>query len=64
MGYGSIGKRHVENLLGIPKIKIILLSKHKKSVKNVMVFSSLQKCLDQNPDVAIISNTTNLHVKS
>ena len=64
MGYGSIGKRHVKNLLKIPKIKIILLSKHEKSVRNVMVFSSLQQCLDQNPDAAIICNTTNFHVET
>ena len=62
IGYGSIGKRHVENLLKIPKTEVILFSKHKKSVKNVLTFSSLQKCISKNPDVAIIANNTNSHI--
>ncbi len=64
IGYGSIGKRHVKNLLLKKNIDIIVLTqvKNLKSNKRCTFYDSFSKCLEQNPDFAIISNDTNRHV--
>lgn len=67
IGYGSIGKRHVKNLLSFPDVEVIICT-NKTNVKPIKkkckVYSSLEKCLDQNPDVAIVANVTSLHVRT
>lgn len=67
IGLGSIGKRHVNNLLSFPNIEVIVCTKRKdvKSFKKkCKVCSSLQECLAYNPDVAIITNVTSLHINT
>lgn len=65
VGYGSIGKRHVKNLLTLSNIEIIIFTNRKdENLKKCKVFNSLEKCLKEEPDFAIISNVTNLHVKT
>jgi len=68
IGYGSIGKRHISNLKSIGKIKIIVLTKQKKDnflkKNNCMVFSKIEKCINEKPVAAIICNETNLHLKT
>lgn len=65
VGYGSIGKRHVQNLSKIKNIDILICTKqiHKKSQFNYKSFSSLRESIKEKPDAAIICSTTNNHVK-
>ena len=65
VGYGSIGKRHIENLLSISNLEIIVCTKRndvKKLKKHAKVYRTLKQCLKEKPDMGIISNETSLHV--
>ena len=65
VGYGSIGKRHVENLLSISNLEIIVCTKRndiRKLKKHAKVYSTLKQCLKEKPDIGIITNETSLHV--
>ena len=69
VGLGSIGKRHLRNILAIEntkKLEIIIYSKQTKSYlsnhKNIKIFDSLDKCLLEKPDVAFITNETVHHI--
>ena len=65
VGYGSIGKRHVENLLSISNLEIIVCTKRndvKKLKKHAKVYRTLKQCLKEKPDMGIIANETSLHV--
>ncbi len=66
VGYGSIGKRHVQNLLSIPNMKIIVCTKRKDVdlPQNCLVLESLSECIIHKPDFAIISNVSNIHVST
>jgi predicted dehydrogenase len=66
VGLGSIGKRHVTNLLSIPNIEVIICT-HRKDIdeelkSNCKIFASLDDCINEKPEVGIISNVTSLHV--
>ena len=73
VGFGSIGKRHTNNLLRHTNSKLIIFSKRKNILltdffnyrinKNrIKILSDFKKCLDENPSVAFITNETNLHI--
>lgn len=66
VGYGSIGKRHVKNLLSLTKSEIIICTKRKNldisKKKNVKIFASLEKCLHEKPDIGFITNETAFHI--
>ena len=69
VGLGSIGKRHLRNILAIEntkKLEIIIYSKQTKSYlsnhKNIKIFDSLDKCLLEKPDVGFITNETVHHI--
>jgi predicted dehydrogenase len=65
VGYGSIGKRHVENLLSISNLEVIVCTKRNdvgKLKKHAKVYSTIKQCLEEKPDIGIISNETSLHV--
>ena len=75
VGYGSIGRRHVLNLLRFTDIKIIIFSKRKKInlddfsgiskrtlKERLEISSSLQKCITKNPQIAFITNETSKHI--
>ena len=65
VGYGSIGKRHVSNLLDNTKAEIIIYTKRKKlkfSSKNVKIIDSLDKALKENPTIGFITNETAYHI--
>ncbi len=68
VGYGSIGKRHVNNLMKLKNIEILVCSKNKNTdqlKKNgIQVYDSLAKCLDEKPDIGFVCNVTSLHVKT
>lgn len=64
IGYGSIGKRHVENLLKYTNAEILICTKRKdlKPRKRCKIVNSLKEGINENPDVAFITNVTRLHV--
>ncbi len=68
VGYGSIGKRHITNLSKFPNLQIFVCTNRKHDLflknKKCKVFNSLDDCIKQKLDVAFITNTTNLHVKT
>ena len=67
-GYGSIGKRHIENLSKIKNMEIIVCTKRKYDKflkqKNCKIFSSIHDCIQEKPTFAIITNETSYHIKS
>ena len=69
IGCGSIGKRHVRNLrkLGIENV-YALRSGHSNEILDdvlaVREFNTWESLLEQQPDVAIISNPTSLHLEA
>jgi predicted dehydrogenase len=66
IGYGSIGQRHVKNLLKIPKMQIIICTKKTdiKFKKRCIFINSLKKSIQEKPDFALICNNTSEHVKT
>ena len=66
VGYGSIGKRHVENLLKLNYRNLIVCSKNKQANKlkkiGIFVTSNLDECLKQSPNIVFICNETSKHV--
>jgi len=68
VGYGSIGKRHVRNLLSNTKSQIVIYTKRKNLTsldkKRVKIFDSLSKCILEKPDVGFITNETAYHMQT
>jgi len=68
IGYGSIGKRHITNLSKFPNVNIFVCTNRKYDSflknKKCKIFNTLDECIKQKPDIAFITNTTNLHVKT
>lgn len=68
VGYGSIGKRHISNLSSLPQVKILVCTKQTPdkflTKKHCTVLNSIELCLKENPDMAIIANVTRLHVET
>lgn len=64
VGLGSIGRRHVDNLLTMPNMKIIICTKQKITNTNprIKLYNSLAKCLEEKPDVGFVTNVTSLHI--
>ena len=62
IGYGSIGKRHVNNILKyFSNFKIFVVSNQK--IKNIDSSKNISDLLFFNPDFVIISNETYKHLK-
>jgi len=68
VGYGSIGKRHIENLSNFPGVEILVQTKRKydKFLKknHSKLLHSLPKAIDEKPDAAIIANVTSRHIEA
>ena len=68
VGYGSIGKRHVRNLLSNTKSQIVICTKRKNLTsldkKRVKIFDSLSKCILEKPDIGFITNETAYHIQT
>ena len=67
VGFGSIGRRHVKNLLELTHVKIIVCTKQTKLgnlKKYCKFYSRLSDAIREYPDAAIIANNTNEHVKT
>ena len=66
VGYGSIGKRHLENFLLFKDVELIVYTKrkdlHSLEKRGVKVLDTLSKCLEEKPDIGVIANETNLHI--
>tara|TARA_B100001167_G_C16774479_1_gene310200 strand:+ start:2422 stop:3414 length:993 start_codon:yes stop_codon:yes gene_type:complete len=65
-GFGSIGKRHLENILTSSNSEVIVYSKRKDlsslERKNIKIFDSLERCISEKPDVGFITNETAYHI--
>ncbi|NQV76926.1 MAG: Gfo/Idh/MocA family oxidoreductase, partial [Lutibacter sp.] len=67
VGYGSIGKRHVNNLLKESNFEIIICTKQKNlkfKNKRVTAYNSLEQCLGKKPSIGFVTNETSLHVQT
>ena len=68
IGYGSIGKRHFDNLVHLGYSDIVICTKNpqaKKLVKKgIKIIDSLNLAINENPDVSIICNETSLHIST
>lgn len=67
IGFGSIAKRHINNLLELSDIEILVYTKQINfgSFKNhCKFFNKLNDAIKENPDAAIIANNTSEHVKT
>ena len=66
IGFGSIAKRHINNLIHNINCEIIVYSRRKNirflDHKKIKVLNSLEKCLLEKPDVAFITNETAFHI--
>ena len=67
-GLGSIGRRHLRNLIALGEKDILLFRTHQASLPDAdlagfPVEIDLQKALAAKPDAVIISNPTSLHLK-
>lgn len=65
IGFGSIGKRHVNNLLSLGILNVVLLRTSKKGNElNLQEITKLEEIIKINPDFVIVSNPTSLHFQS
>ena len=66
VGYGSIGRIHVDNFLEFKDVQIIVYTKRNDlqalKKKGVKISNSLTECLKEKPDVGMIANQTSLHI--
>lgn len=66
-GYGSIGKRHLNNLLALGEKDILLYRTHQSTlavdeIKDIPVETSIEAALAHKPDALIVANPTALHL--
>jgi predicted dehydrogenase len=66
-GYGSIGRRHLNNLLQLGEQDILLYRTHHSTldeaeIGDIPVETNLKTALGQHPEAAIITNPTALHL--
>lgn len=67
VGYGSIGKRHLKNLMSLPNVEITVCTKHKDAFlqkTGCKISDSLDTCLKEKPDIGLITNVTSLHLET
>jgi predicted dehydrogenase len=67
-GYGSIGRRHLNNLLALGERDILLFrthhsTLHESEIKDILVETDLGAALSHQPDAVIIANPTALHLE-
>lgn len=66
MGYGSIGKRHVRNLLRYSDIEVLVctkISSNLKKNKRCRFFNTIHESIKEKPDAAIVCSVTNRHIE-
>jgi len=65
VGYGSIGKRHMRNILSKKNMNIIICSKRrdlKFQEKNIKVVKTVDQGIAEKPDMAFVTNETSYHI--
>ena len=65
VGYGSIGKRHMRNILSKKNMNIIICSKRKDlkfQEKNIKIVKTVDQGIAEKPDVAFVTNETSYHI--
>ena len=66
VGYGSIGKRHVNNILSNTNSEIIICTKRRDlgflKKRGIKIYNSLEESLEDKPDIGFITNETSLHI--
>ncbi len=67
-GVGSIGERHIRNLISMGYDDIILYRKRSQPFRTINhtfpLYKELNEALDQKPDAAFICNPTHLHMET
>ena len=66
-GYGSIGRRHMNNLIALGEKDVLLLRSHKSTlpvseIAEIPVETTIESALAHHPDAVIIANPTSLHL--
>lgn len=66
-GFGSIGRRHLRNLITLGRKDIILYRTHHSTLSDeefstISIETELQRALDYRPDAVIVSNPTSMHL--
>ena len=66
-GFGSIGRRHLRNLISLGQNDIVLLRSHKSTlpedeIKDIPVETNITDALAHHPDGVVIANPTALHL--
>jgi predicted dehydrogenase len=64
VGFGSIGKRHFDNLSQIGGVEVSILSNRRLNIPGTRVYSSLEETSDEDFDAVFITNETSLHVRT
>lgn len=68
VGYGSIGKRHLQNILSQTNSKIIVCTKRKDlqelEKRGITIVNSITKALLYKPNIAFVTNETSYHTKT
>ena len=67
VGFGSIGKRHLKNILSKKNMDILICTKRtdlKFKEKNIKIIKTIDKAIIEKPDLAFITNETSFHVKT
>jgi predicted dehydrogenase len=69
VGYGNMGKRHVDSLLALGNTDVVIIRRNPQGPvstahKGIPVLGSLTDALDQGVDAVVISNVTSAHAES
>lgn len=62
VGFGSIGKRHFDNLSQIGGIEVSVLSRRPIALPGTRIYNSLAQALDEELNAVFITNETALHI--
>lgn len=68
IGFGSIGKRHLQNISSNFNTQLIVYTKRKDlgnlEKKKIIITDSLKHALSYKPDIAFVTNETSLHIET
>ncbi len=73
IGFGSIGRRHTNNLLSLTKSNLIIYTNRKnikktefinysKNKNRIKILNDFKQCLNEKPKICFICNETSLHI--
>lgn len=62
VGFGSIGKRHFDNLRQIDDVEVSILTRRHLDLHDTKVYSSIEETLHEHFDGVFITNETTLHI--